>query len=83
MQRGARLPEACVPVTCMQNASLSRQEKLLALASTRKNLASSGVAMTMRRLFWSCGGAGCRDILGAEGADESLGCDKDEEACEV
>ena len=83
MRVGARFPNAFVSVLFMQNAALSRQEKSLVLASTLESLAYMDVAMTMRRLFGTCGGAARRNILVAEDADESLGSDKDQGAREA
>ena len=69
MQMGAGFPNAPASVLRMQNAALLRQEKSPALAGTRTSMASIGPAMTMRRSFRSCGGAGPQDILASGDAD--------------
>ena len=50
------------------------------LASTSKGLAFSDVAMAMRRLFGSRGGAARPDIVAAEDSEEALESDESEEA---
>ena len=80
MQMGLGYPEASASALWLQNTALSRQEKSPRLASTRESLAFMDVAMAMRRLPGSCGGAARRDILAAEDVGESCGSDEDPEA---
>ena len=72
MQMGAGFPETFVFVLRMQDAAPSRLEKSLASASTQRSLIFEDVAMTMRRLFGSRGGAARQDILVEEDVEASL-----------
>ena len=65
----------------MQNAALSRQEELPALASTQKGLAFTEVAITARSPSGPCGGAARQDALVAEDVGGSVGSGKDQGAC--
>ena len=70
MQLGGDSTGAFVASLCAQNASPSKSEKSLELASFLGNVNLSRVAGQTRRLFGSCGGAARQDFLVA--ADEDL-----------
>ena len=88
MRKGSGSPEPSVSARRVRNAAIPRQEKALAAARTQEILASSDVAMTMRRFFGSCGGAVRQDSLAREDVGESAAgrpvrmrrCGKDQEA---
>ena len=72
MRIGAGSPVASVSVFCAQRAALSRREKSLASASSRRSLLFEDVAMAMRRVFGSWGGAVRQGVPAAEDVGEPL-----------
>ena len=58
--------EVFAPLLCMQNASLARPEKSLALTIVQGYFGISAVAQQMRRLFGPCVGAARRKRFGGE-----------------
>ena len=62
---GNASPGATIPVLRMQNATLSRTEKSLLLASVQGALSLQAAVERMRRLFDPCGGAARRNVLAA------------------
>ena len=71
MVTGGGFPEEFVSILCMRNASLSKNEQSLALASIQGALALTAAAEQMRHHFESCGSAARRDVLVAAAADAS------------
>ena len=67
MQPGGTSPEASVVVLCLQNASVSRHERSLVLASAHGRLGIWEVVQQMRRLRGPLGIAGIQGVLFAGG----------------
>ena len=63
MVMGSGFPDEFVPIVYVQNASLSQNEKYLALANIQNTLASPAVANQMRRFFGPRGNAARQDVL--------------------
>ena len=66
---GGPFPDAYVPILRMQNAALSRNEKLLLLASVHWSLDFPIAATQMRRLFKTSGSPARQDDLAATDFD--------------
>ena len=69
MSMGAGFPDEFASVLCMQNASLSKNERQLVMASVGSSLSFVHVAAQMRRLFGNIGTAQNQDALVAQGMD--------------
>ena len=65
MQMGGSPPETFVSIFCMQNASLSRADKSLELASAQRNSGVAAAARQMRRFFGPMGSVARQDVLAA------------------
>ena len=63
MRPGGSFPKAFASAQCLQNASLSREDKSLVLAGVRGSSGIAEIAQQMRRLFGPTGGSGRQDVL--------------------
>ena len=69
MSMGAGFPDEFASALCMQNASFSKHERQLALASVGSSLSFVHVAAQMRHLFGNIGSAQNQDALVAQDMD--------------
>ena len=72
MQPGGPLPETVISILCMQNASLSRADYSLILASAQGCLEIAAAASQMRRLFGPTGATVRQDVFMANGNEEDF-----------
>ena len=70
MAMGAGFPDEFASVLCMQNASLSKNERQLVIASVGASLSFAQVAAQMRRLFGNIGSSRNMDVLVAQDMDQ-------------
>ena len=69
MSMGTGFPGEFASVLCVRNASLSKNERQLAIASVGSSLSFVHVAAQMRRLFGNIGSAQNQDALVAQDMD--------------
>ena len=68
---GTGFPDEFVSVLCITNASLSKNEKQLVIASVGSSLSFGHVAAQMRRLFGNMGSSQNMDVLVAQDLDQA------------